>query len=67
MAVNKDGEKIPSMTARMLFMQGESIQKIAKYTGRPKQEVEEALRYEIREMLDYCRKHLYGSKEEKSS
>jgi hypothetical protein len=51
MAVNKDGEKIPPMTARMLFMQGDSIQKIAKYTGRSKQEVEEALRYDIREML----------------
>ena len=67
MAVNKDGEKIPPMTARMLFMQGDSIQKIAKHTGSPKQEVEEALRFEIRELLDFCRKHLYGSKEEKSS
>tara|TARA_R100001463_G_scaffold18553_6_gene46407 strand:- start:622 stop:825 length:204 start_codon:yes stop_codon:yes gene_type:complete len=67
MAVNKDGEKIPPMTARMLFMQGDSIPYIAKYTGRPKQEVEEALRFEIRELLDYCRKHRYGSKEEKNS
>tara|TARA_Y100001972_G_scaffold87725_1_gene107306 strand:- start:276 stop:479 length:204 start_codon:yes stop_codon:yes gene_type:complete len=67
MAVNEDRKKIPPMTARMLFMQGDSIKYIAKYTGRPQQEVEEALRYEIREMLNYCRKHLYGSKEEKSS
>ena len=56
MAVELEKEKFPPLLARIDFMKGNSIRKIAKDNSIPEQEVEDALRYVIKEFLDYHRR-----------